>query len=60
MEKHSNYIIPNETCKFEKVFLFEMITKTFIATDSSPTESKDYALCHDMVDFVFDFTYGYK
>jgi len=49
-------------CKMQKVFLFEMISKTYLATDSAPVESQNYAICSDMIDVVIDisFIYGVK
>jgi len=47
------------TCKMQKVFLFEMISKTYLATDSSPVEAQNYAICSDMIDVVIDISYIY-
>mmetsp|Transcript_25171 Transcript_25171/g.29262 ORF Transcript_25171/g.29262 Transcript_25171/m.29262 type:complete len:318 (-) Transcript_25171:115-1068(-) len=46
-------------CKMEKAFLFEMISKTYLASDSTPVEAQSYAICSDMIDVVIDVTYLY-
>ncbi len=43
----------------EKAFLFEMISKTYLASDSTPVEAQNYAICSDMIDVVIDVTYLY-
>ena len=42
------------TCKFEKVFLFDVVSKVYLATDSSPVDIMTYELCSDMIDVVID------
>jgi len=46
-------------CKMQKVCLFEMISKTYLATDSAPVEPQNYAICSDMIDVVIDISYIY-
>mmetsp|Transcript_17662 Transcript_17662/g.15474 ORF Transcript_17662/g.15474 Transcript_17662/m.15474 type:complete len:316 (+) Transcript_17662:59-1006(+) len=46
-------------CKMQKVFLFEMISKTYLASDSAPVEPQNYAICSDMIDVVLDISYIY-
>lgn len=45
----------------EKAFLFDVISKMYIATDSSPVDMQSYELCCDMIDVVIDISciYGY-
>lgn len=45
----------------EKVFLIDVVSKIYIATDSSPVDIKNYELCSDMIDVVIDISsiYGY-
>lgn len=45
----------------EKAFLFDVVSKIYIATDSSPVDMQSYELCCDMIDVVIDISciYGY-
>ena len=45
----------------EKAFLFDVVSKIYIATDSSPVDMQSYELCCDMIDVVVDISciYGY-
>ena len=38
----------------EKAFLFDVVSKIYIATDSSPVDMQSYELCCDMIDLVID------
>ncbi|KAK4509290.1 uncharacterized protein ATC70_007640 [Mucor velutinosus] len=38
----------------EKAYLFDTLTKIYIATDSTPVEMDSYELCSDMIDVVLD------
>ncbi|KAI7684962.1 Ras-related GTP-binding protein C [Sarcoptes scabiei] len=38
----------------EKAYLFDVVSKIFIATDSSPVDMQSYELCCDMIDVVID------
>jgi len=38
----------------EKAFLFDVVSKIYIATDSSPVDMQTYELCSDMIDVVID------
>jgi Ras-related GTP-binding protein C/D len=40
----------------EKVYLFDVISKIYIATDSNPVDERSYELCSEMIDVVFDIT----
>ncbi|ORY51708.1 ras-related GTP binding D [Neocallimastix californiae] len=46
----------------EKAFLFDVMSKIYIATDSSPVDIQTYELCSDMIDVVIDISciYGPK
>ncbi|XP_029977190.1 ras-related GTP binding Cb [Salarias fasciatus] len=38
----------------EKAFLFDVLSKIYVATDSSPVDMQSYELCCDMIDVVID------
>lgn len=38
----------------EKAFLFDVVSKIYIATDSMPVDMQTYELCCDMIDVVID------
>lgn len=38
----------------EKAFLFDVVSKIYIATDSNPVDIQSYELCSDMIDVVVD------
>lgn len=38
----------------EKAFLFDVVSKIYIATDVSPVDMQSYELCCDMIDVVID------
>ena len=40
----------------EKVYLFDIVTKIYIATDISQIEMEMYELCCDMIDVALDIT----
>lgn len=40
--------------RVEKAFLFDVVSKIYIATDSNPVDEKGYELCSEMIDVVFD------
>ena len=42
------------TNNFDKAFLFDVVSKTYIATDSNPVDMQSYELCSDMLDAVID------
>jgi len=41
-------------CRMEKAFLIDVVSKIYIATDSSPVDMQTYELCSDMIDVVVD------
>jgi len=60
LEKLLNQLIAS--CSIEKAFLFDVISKIYVATDSSPADIQTYELCSDMIDVVLDVSniYGLK
>lgn len=42
------------TCNIRKAYLFDTVSKIYIATDASPTALKDYEVCSDYIDVVVD------
>ena len=38
----------------EKAFLFDVVSKIYVATDSNPVEPQAYELSADMIDVVID------
>lgn len=48
--------------RLDKAFLFDVVSKIYIATDSSPVDNSSYELCSDMIDVVIDVSciYGMK
>lgn len=46
-------VFPQNSC-IEKAFLFDVVSKIYIATDSSPVDMPTYELCCDMIDVVID------
>ncbi|KAM3068864.1 GTP-binding protein gtr2 [Clarireedia jacksonii] len=42
------------TCRFEKAYLFDVLSKIYIATDSSPVDMPSYEICSDYIDVIVD------
>lgn len=42
------------TCRIQKCYLFDTVSKIYVATDASPTFLKDYEACSDYIDLVVD------
>jgi len=40
--------------KIEKAFLFDVISKIYIATDSNTVEMKHYEICSELIDVLID------
>ncbi|XP_060086253.1 ras-related GTP-binding protein C-like [Ylistrum balloti] len=57
MENLLNILISNSG--IEKAFLFDVISKIYIATDSSPVDMQTYEICCDMIDVVIDMSHIY-
>lgn len=60
LENLLDIVITN--CRIEKAFLFDVVSKIYVATDSSPVDMQSYELCSDMIDVVIDISciYGLK
>lgn len=52
LENLLNILITNSG--IEKAFLFDVVSKIYIATDSAPVDMQSYELCCDMIDVVID------
>mmetsp|Transcript_4115 Transcript_4115/g.8891 ORF Transcript_4115/g.8891 Transcript_4115/m.8891 type:complete len:442 (+) Transcript_4115:76-1401(+) len=52
MENLLNILIAS--CEIEKAFLFDVVSKLYIATDHNPVDISSYELCSDMIDVVID------
>ena len=46
-------------CRFEKVYLFDVFSKVYIASDTTPFSSKAYELCSDYIDIIVDLSEVY-
>ena len=46
-------------CRFEKVYLFDVFSKVYIASDTSPFSSRAYELCSDFIDIIVDLSEVY-
>ncbi|KRY13880.1 Ras-related GTP-binding protein D [Trichinella patagoniensis] len=57
LENLLNIFISNSA--IEKAFLFDLSSKIYIATDSSPVDMQSYELCCDMIDMITDLTVIY-
>lgn len=63
MSKHCPCVfIFGQNSGIEKAFLFDVVSKIYIATDSSPVDMQSYELCCDMIDVVIDVSciYGWE
>jgi len=45
--------------RMEKAFLFDVVSKVYIASDPQPVALQQYELCADMIDVVIDVSYIY-
>ncbi|KAI9740768.1 MAG: hypothetical protein M1818_004733 [Claussenomyces sp. TS43310] len=50
------------SCRFEKAYLFDVLSKIYIATDSSPMDMSSYEICSDFIDVIVDISevYGWE
>ena len=50
------------TCSMEKAYLFDVVSKLYISTDSGPVDTQSVELCSDMIDVVLDVSgiYGFS
>lgn len=49
-----NFFFFFQNSGIEKAFLFDVLSKIYIATDSSPVDMQGYELCCEMIDVVID------
>jgi Ras-related GTP-binding protein C/D len=42
------------TCSMEKAYLFDIVSKLYVSTDSGPVDMQSVELCSDMIDVVLD------
>ena len=49
-------------CRIEKAYLFDVLSKIYIATDTSPTDIGSYEVCSDYIDVIVDISeiYGWE
>ena len=49
-------------CRFEKAYLFDVLSKIYVATDSSPVDMPSYEICSDYIDVIVDISeiYGWE
>ncbi|KAI9842706.1 MAG: hypothetical protein M1837_006991 [Sclerophora amabilis] len=54
-----NLLVGN--CHMDKAYLFDVLSKIYIATDSSPVDMPSYELCSDYIDVIVDISeiYGW-
>ena len=45
--------------KMEKVFLFDVLSKISIATDTAPGDIENFSICSDMIDVFLDISFIY-
>ncbi|XP_065218861.1 ras-related GTP-binding protein C isoform X2 [Planococcus citri] len=57
IENLLNLLVSNSA--IEKAFLFDVVSKMYIATDSTPVDMQSYELCCDMIDVVIDISCVY-
>ncbi|KAI9817448.1 MAG: hypothetical protein M1827_001058 [Pycnora praestabilis] len=41
-------------CRIEKAYLFDVLSKIYIATDTSPVDMASYEICSDYIDVIVD------
>ena len=47
------------SCRFEKAYLFDVYSKVYIASDTTPIDMKAYELCADLIDIIVDMSEVY-
>merc|ERR1711920_126403 len=52
LEQCLDHLITNS--RMEKAFLFDVVSKVYIASDPQPVDLNSYELCSDMIDVVID------
>ena len=50
-----------KSCNMQKVYLFDVVSKLYIASDTSPKDMQGYTLCSDYIDTIVDLSeiYGW-
>lgn len=48
------FVIYLQNSGIDKAYLFDTLTKIYIATDSSPVDMQSYEICSDMIDVLID------
>lgn len=48
------------SCKLQKVYLFDVLSKLYIASDTSPIDMAGYTLCSDYIDTIVDLSEIYS
>jgi Ras-related GTP-binding protein C/D len=48
------------SCKLQKVYLFDVLSKLYVASDTSPTDMAAYTLCSDYIDTIVDLSEIYS
>lgn len=50
------------SCKMQKLYLFDVLSKLYIASDTSPIDMAAYSLCADYIDTIVDLSeiYGWE
>ena len=50
-----------KSCNMQKVYLFDVVSKLYIASDTSPKDMAGYTLCSDYIDTIVDLSeiYGW-
>ncbi len=48
-------------CKMKKLYLFDVLSKLYVASDTSPVDMNSYSLCSDYIDTIVDLSeiYGW-
>eukprot|EP00184_Porphyridium_aerugineum_P007650 CAMPEP_0184698680 /NCGR_PEP_ID=MMETSP0313-20130426/5209_1 /TAXON_ID=2792 /ORGANISM="Porphyridium aerugineum, Strain SAG 1380-2" /LENGTH=531 /DNA_ID=CAMNT_0027157651 /DNA_START=87 /DNA_END=1682 /DNA_ORIENTATION=- len=52
LESLLDFLVNN--CGMEKAFLFDVVSKLYVATDSTPVHPQDFELCSDMIEVIID------
>ncbi|KAL8702193.1 MAG: hypothetical protein Q9201_004532 [Fulgogasparrea decipioides] len=49
------------SCRFQKVYIFDVMSKVYIASDTTPSDLATYELCSDFINAIMDLSdmYGY-
>ncbi|KAL8817818.1 MAG: hypothetical protein Q9223_003427 [Gallowayella weberi] len=50
------------TCRFQKVYIFDVMSKVYIASDTKPSDLSTYELCSDFINAIMDISdiYGWR